>query len=107
MHEYEQQQSNFSSAVEMPSCCGTGCAVCVLDDYVPPSVVSIPAQPADASVTIPPQERTQCCNTGCLICVRDYPELLAKTTPETQTLQLLEAIEMAQHAVREMPGALN
>lgn len=107
MHEYEQQHSQFGSAVEMPSCCGTGCAVCVLDEYVPPSVVSTPAQPTDASVTIPPQERTQCCNTGCLICVRDYPELLAKTAPETQTLQLLEAIEMAQQAVREIPGALN
>lgn len=107
MYEHEQQSSQFSSAVDMPSCCGTGCAVCVLDEYVPPSVVSPPAQPTGASATLPPHERTQCCNTGCLICVRDYPELLAKTTPETQTLQLLEAIEMAQQAVGSLPGPIN
>jgi hypothetical protein len=107
MHEHEQQHSQLVSTVEMPSCCGTGCAVCVLDEYVPPSAVSTPVQPTNTSATLPPLERTQCCNTGCLICVRDYPELLAKTAPETQTLQLLEAIEMAQQAVESLPGTLN
>lgn len=105
MHEHEQQHSQSVLMAEMPSCCGTGCAVCVLDEYVPPPIVSTPAQPTDtSSVALPPHERTQCCNTGCLICVRDYPELLAKTTSETQTLQLLEAIEMAQQAVGSLPG---
>ncbi len=107
MQKHEQQHLQFISPVEMPTCCGTGCAVCVLDDFVPAAVVTPTAQPADQSATLPPHERTQCCNTGCLICVRDYPELLAKTTPDAETLQLLEAIEMAQQAVGNLSGATN
>lgn len=105
MQKHQQQQSQLGSRVEMPPCCGTGCAVCVLDEFVLPSVAPVPAQPIDDDSPFPPHERTQCCHTGCLICVRDYPELLAKTTPEIQALQLLEAIEMAQQAVGNLPGA--
>lgn len=107
MHEHEQQHSQNVSPDEIPLCCGTGCAVCVLEVCVPPSVVTTPAQTKDASSIFPPHERAQCCNTGCLICVRDYPELLMKPEPESQTLQLLEAIERAQQAVGDLPGATN
>ncbi|MBI1761985.1 MAG: hypothetical protein HYR56_11180 [Acidobacteria bacterium] len=51
---------------------------------------------AAPAAPFPVHERAQCCNTGCLICVRDYPELVLPAEPETQLLQLLEAIETAQ-----------
>ncbi len=91
-----QEHSNTSAYTESPSCCGTGCAVCVLDE------VQVVGQ-AVVSPTAPPHERAQCCNTGCLICVRDYPELL-QAAPDAQVLQLLEAIEAAQQAVGSLHG---
>ena len=90
-----QEHSNSIAQIELPSCCGTGCAVCVLDEA--PTVAQTEVCP-----TAPPHERTQCCNTGCLICVRDYPELL-QAEPDAQALRLLEAIETAQQSV----GSLN
>lgn len=93
----EQVSTTIKPAqADWPSCCGTGCAVCVLDyvtEYMAPAA-AIQA-PAPAPV-FPANERTQCCNTGCLICVRDYPELVSQTEPDTQLLHLLEAIETAQ-----------
>lgn len=78
MHEHSQS----SSPADFPSCCGTGCAVCVLDGVIEHAA--------------PANERAQCCNTGCLICVRDYPELVLPPDNGAQILQLLEAVETAQ-----------
>ena len=83
--------TNEAAHVDLPTCCGTGCAVCVLD-YAAPAAATQALAPAPAT---PANERTQYCNTGCLICVRDYPELVLQTEPDTQLLQLLEAIETA------------
>ena len=83
--------TNKPAQADLPVCCGTGCVVCVLDyaaEYAAPAEAPAPA--------LPTNERTQCCNSGCLICVRDYPELVLQTEPNTQLLQLLEAIETAQ-----------
>jgi len=62
-------------------------------EYAAPATIT---QTAASSPALPANERTQCCNTGCLICVRDYPELVLQTEPDTQLLQLLEAIETVQ-----------
>lgn len=91
-----QEQVSTTNKLELPSCCGTGCAVCVLDyvtEYVAPTTTT---QTLASTPAFPANERTQCCNTGCLICVRDYPELVLQTEPDTQLLQLLEAIETVQ-----------
>ena len=84
--------TNIAAGADLPACCGTGCAVCVLD-YAASAGTTEAVAPAPA---LPANERTQCCNTGCLICVREYPELVLQTEPDTQLLQLLEAIETAQ-----------
>jgi hypothetical protein len=91
---------------DLPPCCGTGCAVCVLDLIDEPLArvasqlkVESSAQLADQVAIIGVvAEVVECCNTGCLICVRDYPELLR---PDAATLQLLEAIERAQQPLAE------
>jgi hypothetical protein len=76
---------------EIPPCCGTGCAVCVLDmvdDYAPLAPAFTPA---------PQNDLPACCNTGCLICVQDYPELYRNGRPDqTQMIALLEAVETAE-----------
>ena len=105
-HFSEQTQSQ-ADAASLPPCCGTGCAVCVLDyadEYT--TTFRAPKPPRNETlndslnetvpITAPVNERTQCCNTGCLICVRDYPELFLQPEAETHTLQLLEAVERAQ-----------
>lgn len=100
---FSEQTQNQSGAASLPPCCGTGCAVCVLDyadeyitTYQAPEPLRHKTLNETAPVTAPISERTQCCNTGCLICVRDYPELFLQPEAETHTLQLLEAVERAQ-----------
>jgi hypothetical protein len=49
---------------EIPECCGSGCAVCVLDNIEPVSSVRTHDGQKDPEV--------QCCGTGCTVCVLDY-----------------------------------
>jgi hypothetical protein len=104
MHKLLAEQiSPTTGAAPLPPCCGTGCAVCVLDYADEQYAVGAPPTPAveAGAPAAPANERTQCCNTGCLVCVRDYPELLLPTSAETQVLQLLQAVEEAQlHAAQ-------
>src|SRR5262245_24769331 len=99
-----------------PPCCGTGCAVCVLD-YWEPDEFEIPARetiavssghnhesrPCNLANEITqagpppdtPADLPDCCNTGCAVCVRDYPEYFSRQRSESQSLAMLEAIEQA------------
>ena len=93
---------------ELPPCCGTGCAVCVLD-LIDECTNAAPLVTEPATGSCAPQaervtlvEAAECCNTGCLICVRDYPELFHAGQPDVATWQLLEAIEQAQ---QQLAGA--
>ena len=91
MHEHSGNPSySIKSPPELPPCCGTGCAVCVLDmveDYAP----SKPIGWQEAQIVL-----TACCKTGCLICVQDHPELYRNGRPEqAQMIALLEAMETA------------
>jgi hypothetical protein len=114
--QYSEQTKTTSNQPELPPCCGTGCAVCVLDEVdafskISPPPAAVPVVPAPvperAPEPVPLRERAQCCNTGCLICVRDYPELVWQAESETQTLQLLEAIEQAQLQAAHLHTQLN
>lgn len=98
----EVSTTTGQARTELPPCCGTGCAVCVLDlidecaSAAPPvaeRAIGSCAPEAERAALI---EAAACCNTGCLICVRDYPELLAAGQSDAATWQLLEAIEQAQ-----------
>ena len=98
---HEQTSTTKAVYADLPPCCGTGCAVCVLDLIEEQAAVN--AAPAAETDHCAPAvnraavvETVECCNTGCLICVRDYPELGCQTAPDPQLLQLLEAIETAQ-----------
>ena len=110
-----------------PPCCGSGCAVCVLD-YWEPNEFEDPAQEPCAansdcghknhprnnineqtqtnSRTVDPIElpdnRPSCCGTGCAVCVLDYPELYSKQATDSETLLMLEAIEQAQWQARRI-----
>ncbi|MGH9769298.1 MAG: hypothetical protein ACREAB_17880, partial [Blastocatellia bacterium] len=106
------KQSSSIPPYSGPPCCGTGCAVCVLD-YWEPDEFEIPAQepsaansdygherrprnitnelaqsdpPADLAADLP-----DCCGTGCAVCVLDYPEYFSKQKSESETLAMLEA----------------
>jgi hypothetical protein len=99
----------------MPPCCGTGCAVCVLD-YWEPSEFEVPARETtgrnhgqESRPRIITNEFTQsdplpdtladlpaCCGAGCAVCVLDYPEGFSRQNSESETLAMLEAIEEGQ-----------
>src|ERR1051325_3767209 len=116
MHEHESEQTTTVIQTEpapLPSCCGTGCAVCVLD-YVEEHAKQakqaeqiVATEPSGRlaqetqnglpgiNETGPRNENPQCCNTGCIICVRDYPELFHAGF-DAALVPLLEAVEQAQ-----------
>jgi hypothetical protein len=89
---------------DLPSCCGTGCAVCVLD-LIGEYAAEITAQAETSTCALVAEraaaivEAAECCNTGCLICLRDYPELFRAGQQDEASLQLLEAIEQAQQTL--------
>jgi hypothetical protein len=107
----------------MPPCCGTGCAVCVLD-YWDPDEFETPAPKAtgegsghgqekrprnntkELTRSVPPPDSPAdlpaCCGTGCAVCVLDYPESFSKQRSESETLAMLEAIEQAQWQARQI-----
>ena len=107
----------------MPPCCGTGCAVCVLD-YWEPDEFEIPAREETGAgsdhgherrprnftneltqsdpLSDTPADLPACCGTGCAVCVLDYPEYFSKQSSESETLAMLEAVEKALWQARQM-----
>jgi hypothetical protein len=127
--ELEQLQAqriatpSLERSSSMPPCCGTGCAVCVLD-YWDPDEFEIPAiettgagsehgherRPRNFTNELtqsdplagPPAVLPACCGTGCAVCVLDYPEYFSKQRSESETLAMLEAVEQAQRRASQM-----
>jgi len=93
------------SSEEMPECCGSGCAVCVLDGVEPVArmVPETPANPGIAALPAPPGRTSQlaaeCCGTGCTVCVLDYIEddspSAAPSAGVDNLTRMLEAIDRA------------
>jgi len=77
----------LAEAAEAPPCCGSGCAVCVLDYWDGGEI---------------PQEvpKAQCCNSGCTVCVLDYAGADDCAGIEGSLLRLLDAVEEAQIEAR-------
>lgn len=123
------EQSSSIPSYTGPPCCGTGCAVCVLDYWEPDefeipalkpgdaladhdqenhpcNITNGPAQPNLTGSTGPsevgPTELPVCCGTGCAVCVLDYPELFSGRNAESDTLAMLEAIEQAQWQAKQI-----
>ncbi|MEY3284037.1 MAG: hypothetical protein RIR86_2050 [Acidobacteriota bacterium] len=91
---------------EMPECCGSGCAVCVLDSVEPVARVG-PETSANADIANLPatpcrtdQLAAQCCGTGCTVCVLDYIEddlpSAAPSAGVDNLSRMLEAIDRAE-----------
>lgn len=74
------------SREEMPECCGSGCAVCVLDSWEPAAQVS----------TGKDDLADQCCGTGCTVCVLDYIQDGSPDSTAGQLSRMLEAIDLAE-----------
>lgn len=106
-----------------PPCCGTGCAVCVLDYWEPDEFESPAPETGGAGYDHGQEnhpcnitnENTQpnllpsapdnlpiCCGTGCAVCVLDYPEYFSEQKSESETLAMLEAFEQAERQVERM-----
>ncbi|MFN9743796.1 MAG: hypothetical protein ACK562_17005 [Acidobacteriota bacterium] len=92
---------------EMPECCGSGCAVCVLDSVEPPVARVGPETSANADISDLPatpcrtdQLAAQCCGTGCTVCVLDYIEddlpSAAPSAGVDNLSRMLEAIDRAE-----------
>lgn len=84
-------------ADEQPVCCGSGCAVCVLDCIEEP-------QRGEAAVRT---EVPGCCNSGCLVCVLDYRDGWDRNGEagcgnDGSMLEMIEAIEEAQRIARQV-----
>lgn len=111
------KRSSSVSPYTGPPCCGTGCAVCVLD-YWEPDEFESPAPEATSAnpghghenhhcnitnestqsdpLTVTPDNLPVCCGTGCAVCVLDYPEYFSEQKSESETLAMIEAIEQAE-----------
>ena len=119
------KQSSSIPPYSGPPCCGTGCAVCVLDYWEPDEFESPAREMSDASsghghenhpsnitneVTQPdplpgtPDDLPVCCGTGCVVCVLDYPEYFSKQRSESETLAMLEAFEQAERLIANQEG---
>ncbi|MGE0126966.1 MAG: hypothetical protein AB7U82_02585 [Blastocatellales bacterium] len=110
-----------------PPCCGTGCAVCVLDYWEPDELESPEREISGAgsnhgheshpcnntneltqSDPLPnrpdnlPDSLPVCCGTGCAVCVLDYPEYFSEQKFESETLAMLEAIEQAERQAERL-----
>jgi hypothetical protein len=68
-----------------PACCGSGCAVCVLDDLNEFSQPEPPEKKDEAGAEV-----ALCCGTGCTVCVLDLPP-----TADGSIEELLTAFEGA------------
>lgn len=117
--------------LSMPSCCGAGCAICVLDYWEPDEFESpmremareMARETSDGdsnhgqkshpcnftneltqsdSLTALPDNLPICCGAGCAVCVLDYPEYFSEQKSESKTLAMIEAIEQAQRQVERM-----
>ncbi len=85
----------------MPPCCGSGCAVCVLDYWEKP----VAAPSLCAVITEIPDASPVCCGTGCTVCVLDYSEPAAEQ--EWKRQRLVEAIEEADRSLQLPQGAID
>lgn len=91
----------------MPPCCGTGCAVCILDywiedEFETPRQEAIAAVNCDHDRSNQPYSLPECCGTGCTVCVLDYPEYFSQQKSELEISAMLEAIEEAQRLAQQM-----
>lgn len=84
-----------------PACCGSGCAVCVLDcadDYWKPAHSRTATGNEERSMSDDPRV-LECCNTGCLVCVLDYPdEYRGKSVADLE--KMFEAVENAERQLQ-------
>jgi len=74
---------------DRPACCGSGCAVCVLDCLEE-------QKPEEVAVRT---EVPECCNSGCLVCVLDYRDGWDRNDgrgDDGSMFEMLEAVEEAQ-----------
>ena len=81
----------------MPPCCGSGCAVCVLDYWE-----GVATDDRGPAVTDEPEAalaEAACCGSGCTVCVRDYTELTAASTAGPTLTELIEAVEAAERSL--------
>lgn len=74
----------------MPPCCGTGCAVCVLDYRE----AAEPGRRPEPEAVVPVEP--VCCNSGCMVCVLDYSDAAVVDCGGTAEIaELLDAFESA------------
>ncbi len=100
-----------------PPCCGSGCAVCVLDcgdDYWRPEskLAELPELPelpelaklaelatakADRTMT-EAEPAPECCGTGCTVCVLDYSEVWPEIGGKKSAAELEKLVEAFENA---------
>jgi len=93
-----------------PPCCGSGCAVCVLDcgdDYWRPQagpaglagLAGLATAKADRTVTkAEPEPAPECCGTGCTVCVLDYCEVWPEIDGKKSAAELEKLVEAFENA---------
>lgn len=76
----------------IPECCGSGCAVCVLDNIEPVSSLK--------ALEVRDDPEAQCCGTGCTVCVLDYiGEDRSPEASQDRLERMLEAIDKADQII--------
>jgi hypothetical protein len=92
-----------------PPCCGSGCAVCVLDcgdDYWGPQsglglagleLSELATAKADRTMT-GAEPAPECCGTGCTVCVLDYSEVWPDIGGEKSAAELEKLVEAFENA---------